>query len=149
MSNEYRQSDDFKDTNAKPVVVVGILVHNSEGKVLLATGEKFKGKWVLIGGHVDFGETIEQAVIRETKEETNLDVEDVKYITLIELIGSKDFTMKKHFVCVNYSALAKNITKLKLNDELTDYKWIDPKEALETSDLNDSTRETIEKFLDQ
>lgn len=45
VSNEYRTSDDFKDSNAKPKVVVGVLPYTSKGKILLATGDKFKGKW--------------------------------------------------------------------------------------------------------
>lgn len=38
----------------------------------------FKGYWALPGGRVDSGETIEQAVVREVKEETGLDVKIVK-----------------------------------------------------------------------
>jgi 8-oxo-dGTP diphosphatase len=34
----------------------------------------FKGYWALPGGRVDAGETVEQAIIREVKEETGLDV---------------------------------------------------------------------------
>ena len=34
----------------------------------------FKGYWALPGGRVDPGETVEQAIIREVKEETGLDV---------------------------------------------------------------------------
>ena len=33
-----------------------------------------KGKWIGIGGHIEEGETKEQALIREIKEETGLDV---------------------------------------------------------------------------
>lgn len=149
MGTAYRQSDDFKLSDSRPKVVVGVLIYNSEGKIFLATGEKFKNKWVLIGGHVEFGETLEDAVKKEAKEETNLVVENVEFITYIESVGSKEFTMKKHFIFLNFSVLAKEIQNIKICNELSDFKWIDPKEALEALDLNSSTRTTIEKFLEK
>ncbi len=43
--------------------------------------EPYKGYWALPGGFVEWGETVEQACIREVKEETSLDVE------IVDLIG--------------------------------------------------------------
>jgi len=40
----------------------------------------FKGYWALPGGRVEAGETVEQTVVREVKEETGLDVEIVRKI---------------------------------------------------------------------
>jgi len=40
----------------------------------------FKGYWALPGGRVDPGETVEQTIVREVKEETGLDVEIVQKI---------------------------------------------------------------------
>lgn len=40
------------------------------------------GKWTIPGGFVDRDETCEQAIIREVKEETNLDVEEVKLLRI-------------------------------------------------------------------
>ena len=42
-----------------------------------------EGKWLGIGGHVEKGETIDQAMIRETKEETGLDVVSYQYRGLV------------------------------------------------------------------
>jgi 8-oxo-dGTP diphosphatase len=50
----------------------------------------FKGYWALPGGRVDSGETIEQAVVREVKEETGLDVKIVKKIGEYHEIGVQD-----------------------------------------------------------
>ena len=38
-----------------------------------------EGKWIGIGGHIEQGETKEEALIREIKEETNLDLKSFKY----------------------------------------------------------------------
>lgn len=47
-----------------------------DGKIILTRRaiEPARGKWVFPGGYVERGETVEEAALRETKEETNLDV---------------------------------------------------------------------------
>ena len=52
----------------------------SKGKVLLIkrSTPPFKGYWALPGGFVELGETVEEAVVREIKEETDLTCEPVK-----------------------------------------------------------------------
>ena len=50
----------------------------------------FKGYWGLPGGRMDPGETIDQTIIRETKEETGLDVEIVRKIGEYIEKGIKD-----------------------------------------------------------
>lgn len=54
---------------------VGCIIEK-DNKILLAlrNNEPFKDYWCLPGGHIDFGEAPEEAVKREVKEETNLDV---------------------------------------------------------------------------
>lgn len=49
------------------------VIFNDEGHVLLTQRED-NGYWCLPGGHMDFGESVEQTAIRETREETGLDV---------------------------------------------------------------------------
>jgi len=44
----------------------------------------FPRKWVFPGGHVDSGETLEQAAIREAKEETGLNVKIIKPLAMWE-----------------------------------------------------------------
>ena len=50
------------------------VVLNEQGRVLL-TRRSDNGRWCLPGGHVDYGETVEQCAVRETYEETGLVVE--------------------------------------------------------------------------
>jgi ADP-ribose pyrophosphatase YjhB (NUDIX family) len=59
-----------------PKVAVGALATLDGRIILLRRGiEPAYGRWVFPGGYVDRGETLEEAGIRETKEEVNLDVE--------------------------------------------------------------------------
>ena len=74
--------------NKRPRVGSAVLVEH-EGKFLLGKRNKKNafGKWIIPGGGVDLGETIQEAAIREIKEETNLDVELTSFICHKEIIN--------------------------------------------------------------
>jgi len=58
-----------------PKVVAGTIFTLEEKIVLLKRGvEPAMGKWVFPGGYVDRGESVQEAAIRETKEESQMDV---------------------------------------------------------------------------
>jgi NAD+ diphosphatase len=60
-----------------PAIIVAII---SDDKILLARNSNFQGNWYsLISGYVDVGESLEEALIREVKEEVGLDVLTVRY----------------------------------------------------------------------
>lgn len=63
-----------------PAIIVAITrVYQGEQQVLLAK-HRGRGFFGLIAGFVEPGESAEQAVVREVKEETNLDITDLEYI---------------------------------------------------------------------
>ena len=69
--------DPAVDGAAAPVVAcVGAVVHDAEGRLLLIQRghDPHGGRWTLPGGRVEAGETLEEAVVREIREETGLDV---------------------------------------------------------------------------
>ena len=53
-------------------VTAAIIEKNGKVLLLRRNTEPFKGYWTLPGGHIEFGETAEQAIIREVKEEASL-----------------------------------------------------------------------------
>ena len=61
----------------RPLVAVDGVVVRRGGSVVLVKRKKppYEGYWALPGGLVEYGETVEEAVVREVKEETGLDVE--------------------------------------------------------------------------
>ncbi len=75
-----------KDEEKKPSVTVGvgILVRNNKGQVLMLQRRGVHGdsEWALPGGSVEFGESFNQAAIRELKEETALKAENPRVVTL-------------------------------------------------------------------
>lgn len=60
-----------------PAIIVAIICND---KILLARNSNFPGNWYsLIAGYVDIGESLEEALIREVKEEVGLDVKNIRY----------------------------------------------------------------------
>ena len=52
-----------------------VITQNNSVVLIMRKNPPFKGSWALPGGFVEYGETVEMAAIRETKEETGLDIE--------------------------------------------------------------------------
>lgn len=62
----------------KPTVVVAVV--KGEDILLLKQSYIFKNSKVLISGYVSNGETVEETVYREVKEETGIEIKDIKYL---------------------------------------------------------------------
>ncbi len=70
----------FNKNKVKKHFTASALIINKEGKILLVNHKKL-GVWLYPGGHIEEGETPDETVVREVKEETGLD---------IKIIGSRD-----------------------------------------------------------
>lgn len=128
-----------------PEPTVGGLIFNSKGEIFLMKSHKWRHKYVVPGGHIELGETMEQALKREIKEETGLDIFDIKFLGFQEFIFDKAFAKKKHFIFFNFIAKTKS-SKVKLNEEAQEYIWIDPKKALKLP-VEPYTRKSIEIYI--
>jgi 8-oxo-dGTP diphosphatase len=82
--------------------VGGVLIH--EGRVLLIRRgkEPLRGRWVVPGGTVELGETLEQALVREMEEETGLRVEPGEVLTVFDRIMRDADIVRYHYVIVDY-----------------------------------------------
>jgi 8-oxo-dGTP diphosphatase len=71
---------------------VTAIVEFPDGRILLVRRGTvvYKGYWALPGGRVDFGENAEQAIVREVKEETGLDVDIIERIGEYRETGVQD-----------------------------------------------------------
>jgi len=102
---DYRKDKDMveREFPLTPLVGVGgIVLHH--GRVLLVRRgrEPLKGHWSIPGGLIDVGETLREAVIREVKEETGLDVEPVELIELLDRIYREGERVRYHYVIADY-----------------------------------------------
>jgi 8-oxo-dGTP diphosphatase len=64
--------------------------------------EPLRGRWVVPGGTVELGESLEQALVREMEEETGLRVEPGEVLTVFDRITQEGGTVQYHYVIVDY-----------------------------------------------
>ena len=139
---------DHKATQSQvyPEPTVGALIVNKEGKILLTKSHKWFNKYTLPGGHIEVGETMKEAVIREVKEEVGLDVEVGDMLLMQEAIFAEEFWKRKHFIFFDFLSKSKD-QRVKLDGrELQEYLWEYPGAAFKLN-LDSFTRNTLEKYL--
>ena len=113
----------------KPLVGVGILIRDGDRYLLIKrAADPDKGLWSIPGGMVEIGERTQDAAIREAKEETNLDVEVVEVLDVVDkIIRDEESRIKYHFVIVDY--LAKFVGgELKASSDALDARWVETEE---------------------
>jgi len=131
----------------KGVEIVGsAIIENDQGEILLVRAPKWHNKWTMPGGHIEPGEKIAQALLREAAEETGLQLKAGPVIAFGELINSKDFHRPAHFIYFDLVCKVKSGVVTLDNQELTEHIWIDPEKAL-TMELAESYYETIQNYL--
>jgi NAD+ diphosphatase len=111
--------------NPTPVLAAVVEIADGEhassehtGKILLAQNAAWSGKFfALITGFMEAGESPQEGIAREVKEETNLDVCDCK------LIGAYDFKRMNQII-IAYHVTASGV--IRLSPELVDYRLFEP-----------------------
>jgi phosphoglycolate phosphatase-like HAD superfamily hydrolase/ADP-ribose pyrophosphatase YjhB (NUDIX family) len=132
----------FEETHP-PLATVGALIFNGAGEVLMILTHKWSNLWGIPGGKIKWGEPSEAALRREIKEETALDVTDVKFVLVQDCIHSKEFYRDAHFVLLNYTCHCDGQPGVKLNDEARESRWVTAEVALKMR-LNAPTRTLLE-----
>jgi nucleoside triphosphatase len=128
-----------------PEPTVGAFIFNNKGELLLLESHKWPGRYVVPGGHVELGERLEEAVVREAKEETGLDIFEIEFINFQQFIYDPAFWKKRHFIFFDF-ACQTDSTTVQLNDEAEGFIWVEPRQAL-TLELDTYTRRSVEEYL--
>ncbi len=110
-----------------PRVGACTLIFNDDGQVLL-TRRADNGKWCVPGGHMDMDETIRRTAIRETKEETGLDVEIERMSGMYSVVYPANlFPERKSRSAFIVAFRCKRLGgELTLNEEVTEFGWFNP-----------------------
>ena len=124
----------------QPIVGVGAVIVDQSKIALIKRGnEPSKGKWTIPGGLVELGESPEEAVIRETKEETCIEVINPQ---LIDVVSNVDLDaqrkVKYHYVIIDYLVKVKSGT-IKAASDAAELRWV-PFDEVENYDLTASFR---------
>lgn len=122
------------------------MIVNEDGQILLAKSHKWFDRYTLPGGHIEIGETMQEAVKREAKEEVGLDVEVGEMLLTQEAIFAPEFWKSKHFIFFDFLCTVKGQMVKLDHRELQDYLWTWPGAALNLN-LDSFTEKTLAKYL--
>jgi 8-oxo-dGTP diphosphatase len=106
-----------------PVPVVRLIIPNKEGKVLILKRthtSHSEGSWCLPGGKIDYGQTAEQAVAKELKEETSLVCMSSHFLFYQDSLAKFEGDMH----CINLYFECTVSGDIHLNEESGEYAWI-------------------------
>lgn len=129
-----------------PEPTVGVFIFSPDGLLLLLKSHKWPGKYVVPGGHVELGEQLEEAAIREAQEETGLDIYDLKFIHFQQFIYDPAFWKHRHFIFFDFACRTTSCN-VQLNDEAQEYIWVSVQQALELP-LDLYTRKSVERIAE-
>lgn len=131
----------------------GVMVFNPEGKLLLglrnsdpekADSEMHEeGTWTMPGGNIEYGETFEEAGIRETKEETGMDVKDLEVICV-----QTDKNEYAHYISVGMIAKSHEGIPVAMEpNEIVKWEWFDLNNL--PKNIFSASKKTIDCYLNK
>ncbi|MGH2747759.1 MAG: NUDIX hydrolase [Actinomycetota bacterium] len=103
-----------------PVVGVGAIVTDGERLLMVRRAkDPGRGLWSLPGGRVERGEYLGDALSREVKEETGLDIEVEGFAGILEVVGDES-----HYVILDFLARRVSETDPEPGDDVDRAEWV-------------------------
>ena len=97
-------------------VAVSMIVVNEEKDEILLIQQYGRPSYILVAGYVSRGESLEDAVVREVREETGMTVSHMKF-------NRTQFFEKSDTLMCNFTAFVKDSSKMDPNYEVDSYAW--------------------------
>ncbi len=132
--------------------VVNAIIKSRDGIRFLAIKRKegiHAGKWAFPGGIVEKGETAEDALKREVKEETGLDISRIiRKISDYEYSrGGEEPVKKSRGQCFLVSIKnLKGAENVKISSEIADFRWVTPEEFESMGHIEGLDDEAMDAF---
>jgi 8-oxo-dGTP diphosphatase len=130
----------------RPKIGVGVIIVNCEGKILVGKRAGSHAQYYSIpGGHLELGETFEEAAVKEVKEETSLTILNPKVICVTNNLGTYE-KEGKHYISVSLLADEFEGTPKALEmHKCQKWFWVDPENLPEPH--FDASRLSVKCFL--
>ena len=131
------------------MVAVGAVITDGNDRVLLVKhkperGGFWQGKWICPGGKLELGESIEDGIRREVKEETNLDIRlTTPLIPFERIVKSDDGETGLHVIYINYLAEPTG-GELKPDSDVGEAYWVPRKEI---PDIREELHEDTQRLF--
>lgn len=128
-----------------PRVSASAFIQNSDGRFLLIRSPKWHDKLTLVGGHVNYGEGVEDACKREVMEEVGLKIKDLELIGVFDLNNDPEYIPGGHAVGVRYIAhLDGDEQEIKIDGmEAKEFYWL----TLDEIEKRDDVVQTIKEMI--
>lgn len=136
-----------------PEPTVGALIFNDRDQLLIVQTHKWHGNYTIPGGHVELGERLVEALEREIREETGLNLRTAEFVCYQEFVYDECFWEDRHFIFFDFLCRVEP-GQVRLNDEAEAYAWVTLDEV-ENYPIDDYLRHSLEivranpQFLNQ
>jgi 8-oxo-dGTP diphosphatase len=110
----------------QPAIAVGAVIRNPNGDVLLVRRGRAPrlGEWSIPGGKIEWGESVENALIREVREETGLTIEVLGLIGVVDsFTEDPSGNLSHHYVLLDFAANSEG-EGLKAGDDVIEVRWV-------------------------
>jgi len=130
---------------SRPLVGVGAILFDGDCILMAQRGkEPLKGWWSLPGGALETGESLHDAVCREVREETGLEVETLGVFEIFErILRDESGKPEYHYVLIDYICCATG-GELRAGDDVSRVEWF-RREELDALQITEGTLGVIEK----
>ncbi|MEM1942996.1 MAG: NUDIX domain-containing protein [Candidatus Caldarchaeum sp.] len=130
-----------------PELTVGAFILDRRDNLLLVVSHKWFYLYSIPGGHVNYGEKIFDAVVREAREEVGIEVKPEKVIAIQEVCNPGQFYKKgRHFIFVDVLCRALSTDVKADHQEIQGYVWTELRRSLQLP-LEKYTRRLVEHYL--
>ncbi len=109
----------------RPVVSVGAVILRDDQVLLVKRGvQPSAGLWSIPGGAIELGETPEEALVREVREETGLDVEPTLLVDVYNYIFEDHERVQFHYVIIDY--LCEHVAgSPRAGSDVSEARWVE------------------------